>query len=71
MSNYYITIALYSEPNFQGNCSLYYYGGKSGKKIILTGRANKKLYVNKKAAIQMQLTLATLYKNAVVEVQEQ
>lgn len=67
---YYVTIRLYSEPNCQGNCSLYYYGGKKGNKLVLTGRANKKLYVSKKAAMQAQLLLATFYHNADIEVEE-
>lgn len=67
---YYVTIRLYSEPNCQGNCSLYYYGGKKGSRLVLTGRANKKLYVSKKAAMQAQLLLATFYHNAIIEVEE-
>ena len=70
MKSYYITIRLFSEPNYSGNCSLYYYGGKKGNKLVLTGRANKKLYVDKKAAMKAQLMLATLYRDGIVELEE-
>lgn len=49
---YYISIELYSEPNMSGNMSLYYYIGRKGENVTFGGRALKKLFTSRTAAIK-------------------
>lgn len=70
MSNYYITIAFYSEPNYQGNCSLYYLKGIKGNKISYGGTMYKKLYVQKSAALKAAEKVKKSFPTAKVEVHE-
>lgn len=70
MSNYYVTISFYSEPNFQGNCSLYYLQCIRGKKIIYGGTAYKKLYVQKNAVLKAAKKTKEIFPTAKVEVHE-
>lgn len=51
-SVYYISIELYSEPNMSGNMSLYYYIGRRGENLTFGGRALKKLFTSRAAAIK-------------------
>jgi len=51
-TTYYISIELYSEPNMSGNMNLKYYIGRNGGKISCGGRALKKLFTSRTAAIK-------------------
>lgn len=51
-TTYYVSIELYSEPNMRGNMSLYYYIGRNRDKISYGGRALKKLFTSRAAAIK-------------------
>ena len=51
-TKYYVSIELYSEPNMSGNMSLYYYIGRKGENLSYGGRALKKLFTSRTAAIK-------------------
>ena len=51
-TSYYISFELYSEPNMRGNMSLYYYIGRKGENITFGGRALKKLFTSRAAAVK-------------------
>lgn len=70
MSNYYITIAFYSEPNRKGNLWLYYLKGIKGNKIAYGGTASKKLYCQKHAAMKAAEKAKACFTTAVVTLHE-
>jgi hypothetical protein len=51
-TSYYISFELYSEPNMRGNMSLYHYIGRNGDKVSYGGRALKKVFTSRAAAIK-------------------
>ena len=52
-TSYYITFELYSEPNMRGNMSEYYYINRKGADgLTYGGRALKKLFTSRAAAIK-------------------
>lgn len=52
-TTYYISIELYSEPYMRGNMSLYYYINRRGENnLSYGGRALKKLFTSRTAAIK-------------------
>jgi hypothetical protein len=70
MVSYYITIAFYSEPNYRGNCSIYYLKGIKGNKISYGGTMYKKLYLQKSAALKAAKKIKNAFTTAKVEVNE-
>lgn len=70
MSNYYVTIAFYSEPNYNGNMTMYFLHGIKGNKISYGGTTNKKLYCQKNSAIKSAKRVKNAFPTAKVEVAE-
>ena len=70
MIQYAIAINFYSEPNFRGNCSRYYFAYKRGNKVGLTGIANSKRYLSLKPAEKMVEKLNAVYADAKIEIVE-
>ena len=70
MSNYFVTIAFYSEPNYNGNMTMYFLHGIKGNKISYGGTTNKKLYCQKNSAIKAAKRVKNAFPTAKVEVTE-
>ena len=51
-TSYFISFELYSEPNMRGNMSKYYYIRRRGENLTFGGRALKKLFTSRAAAIK-------------------
>lgn len=60
-TTYYVSIELYSEPNMSGNMSLYYYIGRKGENTTFGGRALKKLFTSRSAAIKAAYHMYNLF----------
>ena len=68
MNTFVIAINLFSEPNYKGNCSRYYFVSKRGDKITLSGIVNAKHYLSEKVANNMAEKLKDIYQDALIEV---
>ena len=68
METYVIAINFFSEPNFQGNCSRYYFVRKNGNKVTYSGIVNAKRYVNETAAKKMASKLGEIFPTAMIMV---
>lgn len=66
METYVISINFFSEPNFQGNCSRYYFVSKRGDKVTYSGIQNAKRYLSYQAAKNMQRKLQEVYPTALI-----
>ena len=68
METYVIAINFFSEPNYGGNCSRYYFVRKRGHKVTMSGRANAKQYLNVKSAENMAAKLRLIHPSALISV---
>ena len=66
MQTYVIAINFFSEPNFQGNCSRYYFVRKNGNKVTYSGINNAKRYLNESAAKKMAQKLREIFPTALI-----
>jgi len=69
MKTYIISISYYSEPNFRGNCSKYYFVSKRGNKVTYSGVVNAKHYLNVGSAERMAKTLRRIFPTAEIKVE--
>ena len=68
MNTFVIAINFFSEPNYSGNCSRYYFVRKNGNKVTYSGIANAKKYMSQQAAKNMAAKLRKIFPSALVEV---
>ena len=68
MQTYVIAINFFSEPNFQGNCSRYYFVRKRGNKVTYSGIANAKRYLSETAAKNIANKLCEIFPTAMIMV---
>ena len=68
MNAYFIAINFFSEPNYCGNCTRYYFVSKNGNKVTYSGITNAKKYVSEKAAKNMAAKLRTIFPTALIQV---
>jgi len=69
MKTYIIGLCFYSEPNFKGNCSKYYFVSKRGNKVTYSGVVNAKHYLNVGSAERMAKTLREIFPTAEIKVE--
>lgn len=67
-TTYHITLDFYSEANFKGNMSRYYLMGLYGERVQYGGSSMKKLYCNRKSAINAAKRVKELYSYARISV---
>lgn len=68
METYKIAINFFSEPNFKGNCSRYWFVSKRGNKVTYSGVVNAKKYLSEAAAKRMAQKLKEIYPTALIMV---
>ena len=66
METYKIAINFFSEPNFGGNCSRYWFVSKHGNKVTYSGVENAKKYLSETAAKKMANKLREIYPTALI-----